>query len=103
MGRFDGTAFIDVSDPYNPRYLGDLPLTEGATPNLWRDMKVYQNHAFIVSDGAGPHGIQVFDLTELRNVTNPPVTFTEGGALRRDLQRRQHRDQRGNRFCLHDW
>ena len=79
VGRFDGTAFIDVSDPYNPRYLGDLPLTEGATPNLWRDMKVYRDHAFIVSDGAGPHGIQVFDLTDLRNVANPPVTFTEAG------------------------
>ncbi len=77
VGRFDGTAFIDVSDPFNPVYLGDLPLTEGATPNLWRDIKVYKNHAFIVSDGAGPHGIQVFDLTALRNVINPPVEFTE--------------------------
>jgi hypothetical protein len=38
---------------------------------------VYQDHAFIVADGAGPHGLQVFDLTRLRNVMNPPVTFTE--------------------------
>ena len=26
-------------------------------------MKVYKDHAFIVSDGAGPHGMQIFDLT----------------------------------------
>ena len=25
---------------------------------------------------AGGHGMQVFDLTELRNVTNPPIQFT---------------------------
>ncbi|MCZ6915238.1 MAG: choice-of-anchor B family protein [Gemmatimonadetes bacterium] len=77
VGRFDGTSFVDVSDPFNPVYLGNLPLTEGAIPNLWRDIKVYQNHAFIVSDGAGPHGIQIFDLTRLRSVANAPATFTE--------------------------
>lgn len=77
VGRFDGTAFVDISDPVNPFYLGELPRTEGSTPNLWRDIKVYENHAFIVADGAGAHGMQVFDLTQLRNVINPPVTFSE--------------------------
>jgi choice-of-anchor B domain-containing protein len=75
VGRIDGTAFVDVSNPSNPVYLGELPLTEGAQPNLWRDMKVYQNHAFIVADNAGEHGMQVFDLTQLRHVASPPVTF----------------------------
>jgi choice-of-anchor B domain-containing protein len=75
VGRIDGTAFVDLSDPANPIYLGELPLTEGAQPNLWRDMKVYADHAFIVADNAGRHGMQVFDLTQLRDVTAPPVTF----------------------------
>jgi choice-of-anchor B domain-containing protein len=30
-----------------------------------------------VADNAGEHGVQVFDLTRLRNPANPPVTFTE--------------------------
>ncbi|GBD32628.1 hypothetical protein HRbin33_01600 [bacterium HR33] len=77
VGRVDGTAFVDVTDPSNPVYLGELPLTEGARPNSWRDIKVYKHHAFIVADGAGPHGMQVFDLRQLRNVSNPPVTFKE--------------------------
>ena len=77
LGRFDGTSFIDVTDAGNPVYLGDLPLTEGAMPNLWRDMKVYADHTFIVADNAGEHGIQVFDLTRLRDVTDPPVEFDE--------------------------
>ncbi|MFQ5680016.1 MAG: choice-of-anchor B family protein [Gemmatimonadota bacterium] len=77
VGRTDGTAFLDVSDPARPLYVGELPLTDGAVPNLWRDIKVYANHAFIVSDGAGPHGMQVFDLARLREVRQPPVTFTE--------------------------
>ena len=43
--------------------------------SLWRDIKVYADHAFIVSEASG-HGMQVFDLTKLRNVPNPPITFS---------------------------
>ena len=72
MGLNNGTAFIDISDPINPIYLGKLPTqTESST---WRDIKVYNNYAFIVSEAEG-HGMQVFDLTRLRNVTSPPQTF----------------------------
>ena len=76
IGRTNGTSFVDVTDPANPRYLGDLPMTDGSQANAWRDIKVYNDHAFIVADGAGPHGMQVFDLTRLRTVDNAPVTFT---------------------------
>jgi len=69
----NGTAFIDISNPENPVYLGKLPTATDNSP--WRDAKVYQNHAFIVSEAPG-HGMQVFDLTKLRNVSNPPQTFT---------------------------
>ncbi|OZV70958.1 choice-of-anchor B family protein [Winogradskyella aurantia] len=66
------TAFVDVSDPYSPVYLGRLPT---ATINsLWRDVKTYNNFAFIVSEAPG-HGMQVFDLTRLRDITTPPVIF----------------------------
>ena len=77
LGRFDGTSFIDVTDAENPVYLGNLPLTEGASPNLWRDMKVYDDHVFVVADNAGQHGLQVFDLAKLRDVASAPVVFDE--------------------------
>ncbi|MFD0863395.1 choice-of-anchor B family protein [Sungkyunkwania multivorans] len=76
MGTSTRTAFVDISDPLNPVFLGHLQRTSGSSANFWRDIKVYNNHAFIVADNAGAHGMQVFDLTNLRNVTNPPVTFT---------------------------
>jgi len=74
IGLDNGTAFIDISNPTNPVYLGKLPTHTSSS--TWRDVKVYSNHAFIVSE-AGGHGMQVFDLTRLRSVNNPPVTFTE--------------------------
>lgn len=74
MGLDNGTAFVDITDPVNPVYLGKLPTATSSS--IWRDIKVYNNHAFIVSE-AGGHGMQVFDLTRLRDVTSPPATFGE--------------------------
>lgn len=74
MGRTNGTSFVDISDPENPVYLGNLPPHGGSS--TWRGIKVYANYAFIVSE-AGGHGMQVFDLTQLRSVPTPPVTFSE--------------------------
>lgn len=74
-GVDNGTVFIDISDPINPVILGKLPGHNG-TSSLWRDIKVYNNYAFIVSE-AGGHGMQIFDLTRLRNVVSAPETFTE--------------------------
>ena len=79
QGRQDGVAFINIGDPYNPFYVGQLMKTEGSPGSNWRDVKVYKNHAFIVSDGANQHGMQVFDLTQLRDVdpADMPVEFEE--------------------------
>lgn len=72
IGLSSHTAFVDMSDPDNLKLIGVLPT---ATVNSsWRDIKVYQNHAFIVSE-ANNHGMQVFDLTRLRNIENTPVEF----------------------------
>lgn len=74
IGLRNGTAFVDISNPTEIVILGTLPTH--TTESIWRDIKVYENHAFIVSE-AGGHGMQVFDLTRLRDITGAPITFTE--------------------------
>ncbi|NGP77745.1 choice-of-anchor B family protein [Balneolaceae bacterium YR4-1] len=90
VGMTDRVTFVDISTPTQPLVIGTLPesinnkMKSSASKNLydeeenstWRDVKVYKDHAFIVSDGQ-PHGLQVFDLTQLRGIEEPPVTFTE--------------------------
>ena len=50
--------------------LGKLPTaTEDSS---WRDMKVYNNHVFIVSE-ATEHGLQIFNLSKLRGVESQQV------------------------------
>lgn len=75
----DKTCFLNITDPINPQYLGYLNTNAGV--HYWRDVKVYQNHAFIVADNVGAHGMQVFDLTRLRNVASPPENFTADTVL----------------------
>ncbi|HYN05931.1 MAG TPA: choice-of-anchor B family protein [Vicinamibacterales bacterium] len=72
LGRADGTTFVDITAPTRPIPVADLPLTEGARPSFWREIKVYKDHAYIVSDGSGPHGVQIFDLTRLRTMKPQP-------------------------------
>ncbi|MDZ4700365.1 MAG: choice-of-anchor B family protein [Rhodothermales bacterium] len=77
QGRTDGTAFVDISNPHRPVYIGELLRTEGSPGSTWRDIKVYKDHAYIVADGAGAHGVQIFDLRQLRDVppADMPVQF----------------------------
>ena len=65
----NSTAFVDITDPINPVFLGRL--NSNAGNNYWRDVKIYGNYAFIVADNVGNHGMQVFDLTRLRDITGP--------------------------------
>ena len=76
VGADNGTVFYDLSTPDHPRYLGKLPTHAGTGSSIWRDLRVYANHAFVISDNNPGHGLQVFDLTRLRGVSTPQ-TFSE--------------------------
>ncbi|WP_298779912.1 choice-of-anchor B family protein [uncultured Polaribacter sp.] len=69
MGLNTGISIIDISNSTQPIVVGFLPTA--TVNNSFRDVKVYNNFAFVVSEAAD-HGMQVLDLTKLRDITNPP-------------------------------
>lgn len=82
-GRSSGTAIVEVTDPTDMVYVANVPTATVAS--LWRDIKVYDHYAYIVSEAAG-HGLQVVDLNEVLNVTpglvatlEPVVTYGNFG------------------------
>lgn len=100
VGLTDGVTFVDVTIPSDPVVVGKLlepassqaakgPVAlhhdEGKEASTWRDMKVYQNTLYVVSDQQPQHGLQVFDLTQLRNIDNPPVEFPDDDDARYKL------------------
>jgi choice-of-anchor B domain-containing protein len=77
VGRSDGTAFVEITNPRKPRFVADLPTQVDSDRDSWRDIKVYRDHAFIVSEHFG-HGMQVFDLTRLRGIPRREQPKTVG-------------------------
>jgi choice-of-anchor B domain-containing protein len=73
VGLVNGVGFVDVTDPEAPLVVGRLPTRTEVSS--WRDLKVYEDHVFVVSEAEG-HGLQVFDLRALRDVDEPPAVFT---------------------------
>jgi choice-of-anchor B domain-containing protein len=73
MGLTDGTGMVEVTNPASPVYLGKLPTF--TVSSSWRDIKIYNDHAFIVAE-ASSHGMQVFDLNQLLTAPVDSV-FTE--------------------------
>jgi len=76
VGGTEGTVFVDITKPKRPDVVGTLPSHSLEGGGFWRDIKVYENHAYIVSEH-DDHQLQVFDLTQLRGVQGAPVTFDE--------------------------
>jgi choice-of-anchor B domain-containing protein len=80
-----GAAFVDVTDPTAPIVLGRMLIGQDDRGVLWRDVKVYRDHAYVVSEHSGTH-LYVFDLTRLRELDSdqgmlePDLIYDEFGS-----------------------
>jgi choice-of-anchor B domain-containing protein len=59
IGTSKGTSFVDISTPSDPVLVQFI----AGEQSLWRDVKIYQHYAYMVSEGGG--GIQVVDLGQI--------------------------------------
>jgi choice-of-anchor B domain-containing protein len=75
LGNESGTAIYNLSDPYKPRRTGVI-----AGPfSIWKELKVYRNYAYVVSEGGGElEGLQIIDLT---NPEEPRLARAYNGAF----------------------
>jgi choice-of-anchor B domain-containing protein len=64
MGVSHGTVFVEMTNPGAAEIIGFVP-----GPNsIWRDIKVYQDRAYAVSEGG--NGIQTIDMSNIDGVSN---------------------------------
>jgi len=99
VGLSDGISIVDVTLPTEPvvvaKLLENISTGKQVTDaqrfpwlfnhdeedgfkeaSVWRDMKVYQNTLYVVSEEENA-GLQVFDLTRIRDIDSPPAMLTE--------------------------
>ena len=66
-----GVAFVEVTDPAAPEVLQQVKLSQNDSGVLWRDVKVYEDHAYFVSEH-GNSGATIFDLQQLPGFEREP-------------------------------
>ncbi len=73
VGTTSGMAFVRITDPTTPEYLGIVPTTNPNTLfNFWWDVKTYNNHAYWTTE-VRDAGIAIFDLTRLDSLAEVPA------------------------------
>ncbi|HUG21364.1 LVIVD repeat-containing protein [Piscinibacter sp.] len=68
MGTAAGVLVLDLRDPANPRVVDEVagPTNTGAPGIYWREMRVYGQHAYVVSEHTNFRGgIMILDLSGL--------------------------------------
>jgi choice-of-anchor B domain-containing protein len=90
VGTTSGVAFVRVTDPKAPEFLGLVPTTNPDTlRNFWWDIKTYNNHAYWTTE-VNNAGVAIFDLTRLDSLDAAPsdtrldedARYTAGGYIR---------------------
>jgi choice-of-anchor B domain-containing protein len=64
VGLQEGTSIVDVTIPTSPV---EVFFSAGAN-TIWRDLKVWNNHAYIVNEGA--NGLKIIDMSNLPGAIN---------------------------------
>jgi choice-of-anchor B domain-containing protein len=76
IGIFNGTAFVEVTDPERPHVVKLVP----GPGSAWRDIAVYREYAYIVNETGG--GVQIVDLRKIdRGKVRKRGTVTSEGLL----------------------
>ncbi len=70
LGVNNGTSVIDITTPASPQEISFIP---GPT-SQWRDIKTYQNYAYVVNETSG--GMHIIDLSNLPTSATLAATFT---------------------------
>lgn len=74
VGLATGTAFVEITDPEDPRVVGFIPGARSA----WRDVAVYDRFAYSVNETGD--GVQIIDLRRIdRGQVRLLGSFTEAG------------------------
>ncbi len=74
VGLQDGTSIVDISTPSSPV---EVFYSSGAN-TIWRDLKVWNKHAYIVNEGG--NGLKIIDMSNLPGAITPSDVYQFTGS-----------------------
>jgi len=69
VGVEDGMSVVNVTNPSAPFEVYQVPWPVNNNNSLWKEIKVYKKHAYVVSEAG--NGLQICDLSNLPSATPP--------------------------------
>ena len=83
IGLSGGTGYVEITDPGDAQVVAVV----AAPSSIWRDIKVYQDHAYTINENSG--GLQVIDMsqldagivTEVGSINTPGTSATHNIAI----------------------
>lgn len=73
VGAKNGMIVMDVTNPSAPTQIVQI----SGPSSQWREIKTYQNYAYVATEGGG--GLQIVNLSPLPGTNLPVTTYTGGG------------------------
>ncbi len=83
LGAEDGMIIVDITVPTNVVQIVQIPMVN----SLWKEIKVYQNYAYVTTEGSGG-ALQIVDLSAIPATTPGAYTYqtyTGDGAINGQL------------------
>jgi choice-of-anchor B domain-containing protein len=74
VGNHNGTAIVDITDPANPVEV----FFSGGPNSIWRDIKVWQDYAYITNETGG--GLKIIDMSNLPGPIVGGDVYSYGGS-----------------------
>jgi choice-of-anchor B domain-containing protein len=79
VGGSKGLIIVDITNPDQPQQIVQIP----GPDNLWKEIKTYRRHAYVVSEGG--QGIQIVKLENLPSSDLPSKFYRGDGAILNQL------------------
>ncbi len=79
VGGSKGLIIVDITNPDQPQQIVQIP----GPDNLWKEIKTYRRHAYVVSEGG--QGIQIVKLENLPSADLPSKFYRGDGAILNQL------------------
>lgn len=83
VGAYSGITFVDITEPTNPVVIGKVPVPSNGSPTLWHDVRVYKDHAYMVSEDGNMQYINMTTVVDVYktnggNISLVPYTKESG-------------------------
>ena len=64
VAAYSGITFVDITVPTNPVVIGKVSVSSNGSPTLWHDVRVYKDHAYMISESGN---MQYINMTTVVN------------------------------------